>query len=107
MDSLKAQFKMKLEESEVAGVIREAVGKVEKFLRMEQVQTVGRRRRRRQRAQGGNPGDTTGEVAASANRNKRERGRTVAEDEEVVLENGVEMASQGLPQGAATTLHQS
>jgi hypothetical protein len=57
LDSLQAQFRMKLEESEVEGVIREAVGKVKKYLGIEQGGTVRRRRRRRQGAQEGNLGD--------------------------------------------------
>jgi hypothetical protein len=107
LDSLQARFKMKLEESEVAGVIREAVGKVERCLGMEQGGNVRIRRRRRQGARGGNPGDTRGETAASGNRHERERGGTAEENGEGVVEDGVEMASRGLPQGAATTPHQS
>jgi hypothetical protein len=67
LDSLQARFRIKLEESDVAGVIREAVGKVERCLGTEQGGTVRRRGRRRQGAQGRNPGDTRGGTAVSGN----------------------------------------
>jgi hypothetical protein len=103
LDSLQARFRATLEESEVAGVNKEAVGKVERCLAMEQEGNVRRRRRRRQGAQGVNLGDTRGRMAGSSNGDEGERGGTAVEDGRGVVDDGVEMASRGLPQGAATT----
>ncbi len=107
LESLQAEFRAKLEESDVAGVIKEAVGKVERCLGIEQGGNVRRRRMMRQGAQGRNLGDTRGGVAGSSNGDEEEKSGTAVEVREGVVEDGVDMASRGLPQGAATTPNQS
>ncbi len=107
LDSLQARFRIRLEESEVAGVIREAVRKVERCLGIEQGATGRRKRGRRQGAQGGNPGDSRGGMAVSGSRDEGERGGSAVVDGEGVVDDGVEIASRGLPQGATATPHLS
>ncbi len=46
LDSIQARFKVRLEESEAAGAIREAGQKVERWIRRYEGQTSGRGRRR-------------------------------------------------------------
>ncbi len=65
---------MKLEESEVAGTIREAVGEVERHLGVGQGGSESRRGMRQLGVKEGNPGDSRGGIAASGGRGEGERG---------------------------------
>jgi hypothetical protein len=90
LDSLQAQFRAKLEESEVAGVIREAVENVKRCLEIGLGGTVRRRRRRRQGVQGGNPWDSRGRITVSRNRDEVEGDGRAGDEEEGVVDDGVE-----------------
>ncbi len=108
LDSLQARFRVRLEESEVAQAIREAVGKVERHLGIGlEGSGRGRRRGRREMHVGMNPGNSRGRNAVSRGRDEGERGRAAVGEDGRVVEDGVEMALRGLPQGTTTTLHQS
>jgi hypothetical protein len=108
LDSLQARFRVRLEESEVAQAIREAVGKVERQLGIG-LEGSGRKRKRGRREMhvGMNPGNSRGRNAVSRGRDEGERGRAAVGEDGRVVEDGVEMAFRGLPQGTTTTLHQS
>jgi hypothetical protein len=98
LDSLKAQFRVKLEESEVAGMIREAVGKVEKHLDVGQGGSGRRKRGRRLGGEERNPGDSSSGIAVPAGRSKGERGGTAMKERGRVVKDGHRMAHLGLPQ---------
>jgi hypothetical protein len=105
LDSLQARFRVRLEGSEVAGVIKNAVEKVARWLT---VTEEGRRRRRRNGTRGRNSGDSRGRNALSRELNNRERGGTAVEATSD-FGNWERRAPQGSPQMATTptTLHQS
>ncbi len=89
-------------------MIREAVGKVEGCLGIGQGGS-GRRTRRggREMHVGMNPGNLRGKNAISRGRGEGERGRAAVGEDGREVEDGVEMALRGLPQGTTTTPQQS
>ncbi len=99
---------MRLEESEAAKVIREAMGKVERCLGIGQgVSLRMRGRGRRVEEEGMNSGDLRGENAVSRGIDDGERGGTAGAASGQEVEQGVRLAPQGLPQATAATPHQS
>ncbi len=76
LDSIQARIKVRLEESEAAGAIREAVQKVERWIGLDEGQAGGRGRRRAGRR---NQGNVRGGTSLESEGNEGERGRAAGE----------------------------
>jgi hypothetical protein len=80
LDSIQAQFRVRLEESVVAGVIGEAVEKVERWIRGAAGKAGGRGR---QRAERWNQGNSRGGTLLDGQGHQGERGAAAKEGESV------------------------
>jgi hypothetical protein len=104
LDSIQGHFRVRLEESEAAGAIREAIQKVERWIGWDEGQAGWRGRRRARRRKRVN---LRGKASLESEGNERERGRAASEDrgsEEVGRER---RATHGSAQEAPTTTYQS
>jgi hypothetical protein len=104
LDSIQAQFRVRLEESEAAGVIRKAVEKVERWIRGAGGQAGGRRRGRARR---GTQGILRGGMLLDGAGNDEERGGEAGEGREGEEDSWEKWATRGPPQEASTITHQS
>jgi hypothetical protein len=104
LDSIQARFRVRLEESEAAGAIREAVQKVERWIGWDVRQVRGRGRRRAWR---GNKVNVRGETSLKNERSEGERGGAAGEGRQSEGDSRERRATHGSPQEASTTTHQS
>ncbi len=104
LDSLQAQFRVRLEESEAAGVIKEAVEKVERWLSGAQGQ-MGRRRGRI-RANRRTSGESRGGMKVTEGASQVEGGGQAGEARGSEMDGWEGRAPHSSPHGTTTTLHQ-
>ncbi len=104
LDSIQAQFRVRLEESEVAGIIKEAVEKVEKSIGAAGGNGGGRRRGR---TRGRNQGRSRSETRLVEAGNAGERGRASGEDRISEEDSLQRRATRGSTQEDPLSPHQS
>jgi hypothetical protein len=104
LDSIQAQFRVKLEESEAVGVISEAVEKVVRWIGGAGEHAV---RRRRRRARRGTQGNSRGGTLLDGAGIKEERGGEAGESRGREEDGWERRATRGPPQEASTTTYQS
>jgi hypothetical protein len=104
LDSIQARFRVRLEESEAAGAIREAVQKVERWIGWDEGQAGGRGRRRAGRR---NQGNVRGGTSLESEGYGGERGGAAGEEWGSEEDSRERRATHGSSQEASTTTHQS
>jgi hypothetical protein len=104
LDSIQAQLRVRLEESEAAEAIREAVVKEESLIGGARGQ-AGRRQRRRARR--GTQGNVKGRTLRDDAGNEEQRGGEAGEGGRCEEDGWERRATRGTPQEASATTHQS
>jgi hypothetical protein len=104
LDSIQAQFRVRLEESDVAEKIREAIENVERWIGAPGGDRGGRRKGRTRVR---NQGSSTGGTRLAEAGNGYERGREPGEDRISEEDGWGRRATRGSPQVSATTTHQT